>query len=140
MQEVAQHAGTVIDTAPGLVNVKIEVHSACGSCSAHAHCGFAESSERQLEVATPLWHEYQPGQRVVVTINESLGFLAVVWAYLLPAVLLLACVIPLLLVLNNEPLACLIAIAVVAFYYGVLYLFRHRLQKKFTFTIEAEEM
>ncbi len=138
MQEVAQHSGIVQSIARGIVNVKIEVHSACGSCSAHAHCGFAESSERELEVETPLWQEYHEGQRVVVTVNESLGFLAVVWAYLLPAVLLLATVIPLLIVLNNEPLSVLIALGVVAVYYGILYLCRHRLQKKFTFDIEHE--
>ncbi len=138
MQEVAQHPGIVSGTSRGIVNVKIEVHSACGSCSAHAHCGFAESSERELEVETPLWQEYHEGQRVIVTINESLGFLAVVWAYLLPAVLLLGTIIPLLIVLNNELLAVSISLAVVALYYGILYLFRHRLQKKFTFDIEPE--
>ncbi len=74
----------------------------------------------------------------MVTINESLGFLAVVWAYLLPAVLLLGTIIPLLIVLNNELLAVSISLAVVALYYGILYLFRHRLQKKFTFDIEPE--
>lgn len=138
MQEVAQHPGTVTHTAEGSVKVKIITHSACGSCSAHAHCGFAESGDREITIDTPNWQSYQVGQSVTVSVSESLGFLAVVWAYLLPAALLLACILTLLSFMHSEPLAILITLAVLAVYYLVLYRFRHRLQKRFTFGISAD--
>lgn len=139
MQEVAQHPGIVLGSTPGHVTVQIVTHSACGACSAHAHCGFAESGQREIVVDTPAWSSYRAGQKVTVSVSESLGFLAVVWAYLLPAVLLLACVITLLCLMSSEPLAVLITLAVIALYYLMLYHYRDRLQRRFTFGIAPAE-
>jgi positive regulator of sigma E activity len=138
MQEVAKHPGTVISITEGSVKVNITTLSACGTCSAHAHCGFAESKDREIDVDTADWQNYQVGQHVIVSVNEGLGFLAVVWSYLLPAVLLLAGIITLLCVTHNEPLSVLITLIIIAIYYFLLYHYRSHLQRRFTFGISAE--
>lgn len=138
MQEIARHTGKVVSISDGSVRVLITTLSACGSCEAHAHCGFSESRDKEIIVDTPDWQHYQPGQQVTVTVNERLGLAAVWWAYLFPAALLLAVVIALLCAADSEPLAVVIGLAAVAAYYIVLYLFRHRLQRRFSFGISEE--
>lgn len=135
MKTVAKHRGTVVSVQTGSVKVLVTTYSACGSCSAHAHCGFSENRDREMVVETPDWGQYHEGDTVEISVNEGLGFLAVWWAYIAPAVLLLACVMGLLAILDSEPLAVLITLAVVSLYYIVLYLFKDKLQRRFTFGI-----
>ena len=125
------HDGIVSAVRQGLVTVTVTVNSACHQCHAHGSCGFAESKDKTLEIATPEWERYHVGDAVVVTVNESLGLGAALLAYLLPAALLLAVLMP-LLHLMSEPLAVLLTLAALALYYMVLYLCRNKLQKKFT--------
>lgn len=138
MQEIARHPGKVVSAADGSVKVLITTLSACGSCEAHAHCGFSESRNKEIIVDTPDWYHYQPGQQVTVSVNEALGLSAVWWAYLFPAVLLLTAVITLLYTISSEPLAVIASLAVVAVYYIVLYQFRHKLQHRFSFGISEK--
>lgn len=135
MPEIAKHPGTVICVADGSVRVLITTLSACGSCEAHAHCGFTESRDNEIVVDTPDWQHYQPGQHVVVSVNEGMGLAAVWWAYICPAILLLTATITLLYTISSEPLAVLISLTVVAVYYIVLFLFRRKLQRQFSFGI-----
>ncbi|MBR1644083.1 MAG: SoxR reducing system RseC family protein [Bacteroidales bacterium] len=139
MNQIAEHDGVVTATHDGRVTVRITTLSACGGCAAHARCGFAESSERDIEVDTPQWDSYAVGDAVSVNVTEGLGFSAVWWAYLLPALLLLAAVLVPLHMAVSEPAAIGIGIAVVALYYLVLYRFRGRLQRKFNFGIVHRE-
>ena len=71
----------------------------------------------------------------MLTGSLEMGLKAVWWAYIAPLLLLVA----VLLVAGasgNEPLAALSALAVLAVYYGLLYLNRGRLTRKFSFTIK----
>lgn len=135
MSHIASHQGTVIAVEQGKVRVQIVSVSACASCQAHSRCGFAESKEKELEIETPLWSELKVGDTVQVQISESKGMLAVVLAYLVPSVILLAGLVG-FLQLMGELRAVLFTLLVIALYYIVLYFCRHCLQNKFTFTIE----
>ena len=136
MQQVAKHIGKVNGIRPGAVSVVIESISACAACEAHSKCGFSESKEKQMEIETPLWNEYQEGDTVEVQINQGLGLMAVLWAYLLPAILLLASLMLTLLNGMGEGLSILIAFGVLLIYLIILYANRHRLQRRFSFQIE----
>lgn len=132
---IATHDGTVIAVSPNQVKVKIVAVSACGHCDAKGKCGFAESNEKEIEVATSRWEDFNVGDAVEVQVDESLGFIAVIIAYLLPAALLITSV-----VLCNrwglaEWLNILIALAVVTLCYVLIYLFRNKLQKRFSFNV-----
>lgn len=133
MSQIASHDGTVIAVAPRLVKVEMHVVSACSSCKAHASCSFVDKADKVVEVETDEWKNYNEGDTVTVTVNESLGLLAVLLAYILPAVLLIAAVVLLSLFTRSELVAAALPIAIVAVYYLILYRFRNRLQKKFSF-------
>lgn len=137
-KNIAEHDGTVVAVNPGKVTVKIRTVSACSSCEAHGSCGFAEAKDKEFDIDCAEWKEYQAGDSVVVSINHSLGFEAVLWAYILPAVILLATILILLHFMNNEALAVLISLVVLSLYFVVLYQMRGKLQRHFTFGIEKK--
>ena len=116
----------------------MEVISACGSCEAHAHCTFSEKKDKLVDIDTPHWKDYQPDDRVTVIINSGRGLQAVLIAYVLPALVMLAAFSVLYILKLPELWIALITILVVCIYGWVLYLMRHRLQRKFTFRIEKQ--
>lgn len=139
MNQIATHDGKVIAVEPGLVRVEMHVVSACSSCKAHEKCAFVDKDDKVVEVETPDWKEYHEGDTVIVSVNEGLGLLAVLLAYFLPAVLLIAAVVVLSLLTKSEALAAVIPIALIAIYFIILYKLRDSLQRKFTFGIRKVE-
>ena len=133
MSSIATHDGTVISIQPGIVNVQMHVVSACASCKAHEKCAFVDKADKTVEVETDDWQQYAPGDSVIVSVNEGLGLLAVLLAYILPAVLILASVIILSLYTSSEALAAIAPIILITVYFLFLYRYRSRLQRKFTF-------
>ena len=127
--------GTIKEIKEGLLIISIECHSACAHCQAHQACGFAESKEKTVEVENADWQQYAVGDAVTVDIRESQGLLAVLIAYLLPAVIGLV----ILLVTYTpwgELRSALATLAFFALYVAVLRLLRPRLQRKFSYKVE----
>ena len=139
MNQIATHDGKVIAVEPYLVRVEMHVVSACSSCKAHEKCAFVDKDDKVVEVETPDWKEYHEGDTVIVSVNEGLGLLAVLLAYFLPVVLLIAAVVVLSLLTKSEALAAVIPIALIAIYFIILYKLRDSLQRKFTFGIRKVE-
>lgn len=134
-REIATHAGIVTKVSNGTVEVQIKSVSACASCQAHAHCGFAESKNKTLEIPSADWQQYQVGETVTVRIDESRGLLAVWIAYLLPALLMLAAIVGLSLAGLPEWAVVLAAFATLGLYILILYYNRHKVDNKFTLTV-----
>ena len=129
------HPGTVTAVKQGFVTVQITSVSACASCQAHSKCGFAESKTKTLDIPSADWQQYAEGQPVNVTIDHSRGLLATWWAYLLPALLILAVAVPLSLAGLSEPLVILLSFAALTLYLLLLWLLRKKLNSQFTLTL-----
>lgn len=130
------HPGTVTAVKPGFVTVEIQSVSACASCQAHSRCGFAESKTKTLDIPFNNKHvTLNTGDRVTVHIDYSRGLLATWWAYVLPAILLLATTIGLSLAGLPEPAVILLSLAALALYTLLLFLYRKRLDSKFTLSL-----
>ena len=123
MPSQIEHSGVVSRIVGDTVHVMITSHSACGSCKARQACGLAEA-------------QYAPGDAVVVGVRRRAGGIAVLLAYVGALVVLLA-----VLAVAAGPLhwseghAALAALAGVALYYVVLWLFRKRIEHTIQFTI-----
>ena len=140
MSQIATHDGIVTATKEGVVNVKMHVVSACSSCKAHEKCGFTDSAEKVVEVETANWREYAEGDRVTVSVNEGMGLMAVLIAYFLPAVIIVASVVLLSHYTHSEAIAATVPIALIAIYFVILYKFREKLQRKFSFGIKKKTL
>lgn len=139
MEKIATHPGIVTAVSENHVTVQMQVISACAACEAHGRCGFAEKKDKSVEVDTRDWRQYQPGDRVTVVIRSGRGLQAVLIAYVMPAIVLLAAFALFCSLHFSEPMVALLTLLVVAAYGLVLYAVRDRLQRRFTFLIEKTE-
>lgn len=136
MAELIEHSGVVESSQGDTVNVKITSHSACGACSARQACGLSEAQEKIVSVRTADAARYAQGDAVKVGVRKGAGGIAVALAYVGALVVLLAVLIVGIQAFEwSEGLSALAALGGVAVYYGVLWLFRHKIESKIQFTI-----
>ncbi len=131
--EVIEHTGIVHEVDNNCIKVRIAVQSACSSCKAHSFCG-VDTSEKLIEVEH--WvGEYNKGEAVMLSLQQSLGYRALFWGYILPFFLVISVIISMIFLTGNEALSGLVSLLVLVPYYAILYFFRDRFKKTFSFKI-----
>ena len=130
-----EHEGIIDHIDGDVAHVKIDSVSACKSCHAKGVCSAADQEEKFLLV--PLQGAtHQQGEPVYVQIAQHLGFRAVALGYVYPFLVLMAVLIGLIAAGMEELKAGGFALLSIIPYYLVLYMFRDRLSKSFTFSIK----
>ena len=132
MDELIRHEGIVLAVQDGKALVEIVQTSACSACKARSMCMSAESQEKRIDAT--MTEPLNPGDRVEVMVTEKLAWKAVLLAYILPFIVMIAVVGLLEIWIHNEAVVGTIALSAIALYYIVLSFFRNRLQKEFSFT------
>lgn len=135
MSQQIAHTGVVSSVEPGIVHVTIVANSACQSCRARQACGMSESTEKRVDVETPDYALYRPGDDVTVGAEPRVGLKAVLLAYVGALAVLLAVVVIARMAGLGDGLCALLAVAGVAVYYFALYLCRNRIKNTIHFTI-----
>ena len=128
-----EHDGIVQEVRGSCVFIKIKAESACGACYAKANCQVAEAEDKVIEVPNA-GKNYSIGDKVTVLLNESLGWQALWFGYLLPFLLVLSTLI-LGSIWLSEWQSGLISLIILMPYYGLLYSFRKSLNKRFIFQL-----
>lgn len=132
------HKGIIdaIEAEEGMVHVRIVQHSACSSCKVAMHCASSESKEKIIDVRCADTSRYSIGQEVNVMAAQGVGFKAVLIAFCIPAILILATVAIALLCGASEAMAALLALCTLPIYFGVAWMSRSKLEKVLRFWIE----
>ncbi len=130
------HRGRIISVTPELTTVEIISTSACAECHAKGMCGVADSKVKEISVPTDPYSEHRPGDEVDVVLKKSMGLKAVWISYVIPLLILMILILSLSSVTVHEVYVGLGAIAGVAVYYLMIYIFRDRLAKDFVFYIK----
>ena len=130
------HKGVITAITPELTTIDIISTSACAECHAKGMCGISESKVKSISVPTDPYTERQVGDEVDVVLKKSMGLKAVWISYVIPLFILMILILSLSSVTVHEVYAGLGAIAGVALYYLIIYLFRDRLSKDFVFYIK----
>lgn len=135
--KLVSHDGVVTAKNGARCKVSIISHSACSACHAKGLCSASELAEKVVDVALTPQQEaiVEVGQRVKVNLEESMGMRAVVLAYGLPAIILVAFLLYLHKLGFSELEAGLGVIAALVVYFFVLYLLRKKIGRRFHFTI-----
>lgn len=137
MAEVIKHDGIVDYIEDTCIHVRIVQASACAACGAKSLCSAAESKEKIVDVYGADADAYHVGQRVMVEGAATMGMKAVRLAFLFPLLLLVAAVaVTMTLTGNNEAVAAVVALLVLAAYFLVLFANKKRLAREFTFSIK----
>ena len=129
------HEGVVEEVRGDSVRVRIVQTSACAACKVAGHCSAAESKEKVVEVVDDRAAAYAPGDNVVVSIEPSTGRRAVILAFVVPFLILVAVLVIALWAIGDEGVAAIIALASLVPYYLLLHGMERRLARKFSFVI-----
>jgi sigma-E factor negative regulatory protein RseC len=133
-----EQKGIIEGSGNGIISVRISPVSACSDCHSKASCSLFGTTEKVIDVAGNS-SEFHPGDRVGITITQSMGNKAIALGYFIPFLLVLLTLIVLTLVHLKEWQAGLLAISILIPYYISLYLSRSKLQKTFTFTLKKND-
>ncbi len=136
MEKKIYHEGVVERVSPRAVSVRIQQVSACAACQASSFCQASESKEKTVEVLTASAPSYKVGDNVVVWASPTVARRALLWAFGVPFVLMMAVLVGVLQASGNEGVAAVVSLLALFPYYGVLWLLQRRLRRQLTFGIE----
>lgn len=129
-----EHQGVIEEADGHRAKVRILSESACAACHAKGVCTAADLQEKLIDASCD--QKYSPGDRVTLVGESRLGLQAAWWAYILPLLLLLTTLIGTYTLTNNENLAGLLALVVLAPYFLIIKLLNNKFFKTFSFTIK----
>ena len=135
MANTIKHQGIVENINGSHLQVRIIQTSACASCSIKGHCSSADTKEKLIDVIDDNVSSYQPGDRVWVIGELSMGVMAVLLAFILPFLVLIFSLFIFMAIWNDELGSALCSLALLIPYYYILWLNKSRLGKKFSFSI-----
>ena len=135
MANTIKHQGIVENINGSHLQVRIIQTSACASCSIKGHCSSADTKEKLIDVTDDNVSSYQPGDRVWVIGELSMGGMAVLLAFILPFLVLIFSLFIFMAIWNDELGSALCSLALLIPYYYILWLNKSRLGKKFSFSI-----
>ena len=136
MHTKISHSGIVESVAEGCVKVRILQTSACAACKVASHCNASDKKEKIVEVFCDDAASYQKGQEVRVTASKQVAANALLLGFGLPFLLLMLILIVTLKLSGNEGVAAIAALASLAPYYLVLWLYKDRIRQRLAFALE----
>ena len=136
MGEHVSHPGVVVGINDKDIEVEILSSSSCGSCGIKSACGMSEMTEKRLTLPKPADKEFIVGQPVRIIMDTSQGNKAALFAYFIPAFLLVAIIVILGNLSVKEWLSALIGIGTIAVYYLILSFFKDKLRNEFRYEIK----
>lgn len=134
MKDSIKHIGEVVSISDQIIAVSIIQNSACADCHAKTACSISDSKEKIIEIPNR-YPSVEKGQKVVIEGKTTMGMKAVLYAFVLPLILLFLVLILTLYIKGDEGLAALLAITSLGIYCFVLFLLRDTFKKKFIFEI-----
>lgn len=139
MEDTIRHTGTVESIEGSHIRVRIVQTSACASCAAHQYCNSSESKEKIVDVTDrQAASTCRVGQEVELVGTTSMGMKAVFLAFGVPFVVLVAVLYGTIrLTGGDEVVSALASLASLVIYYLILYMYREKLRKKFTFKLKT---
>jgi len=137
MEEVT-HRGKIVGINSCVTEVEILRQDACSSCHARELCGFSTEEKKIVPVPTDAFAFLEVGDEVELCMKASMGMKAVWISYAFPLIILLIALFSLQSLGCTELYSGLGAIAAVAFYYLIIYLYRNKLKNQFVFYIKQK--
>lgn len=132
--DVIQHTGEIIAIENGIAKVLIMQTSACATCHAKSMCGASEKKEKVVE-AEVNGNDFSVGDNVLVIGQKSIGIQAVILAYVMPFVLMLATMLIASTLTEKEWIIGTSALSVLVPYFIILRLLKDTIQAKFKFYV-----
>ena len=135
MNQRISHEGIITRIDKDNVQIKILSKSACASCNIKGACNMSEMKEKIISVPRPKDKILSIGQEIKISMGLGQANKAVIFAYVIPVILLVGMIFILNALKFDEGINALISIGSLVPYYLILYLFRNRIKQKFEYEI-----
>ncbi len=136
--KVIEHGGVVTEIGERLVKVTISSVSQCASCHAKGACSAADMQDKVIDAIKPDW-DVEVNDRVIVEISRHLGVWALFFGYVFPLILVVTVLFAAGGFGVSELNSGLISLGSLVPYYGLLFIFRKRLSRNYSFRIRMQE-
>ena len=133
MDELIRHNGIVMSINGSSAHVQITQTSACSACKARTMCMSSESQRKEMDAV--MLEPMKVGDHVEVEVRERLAWKAILLAYIMPFLVMMAVIAILDFTTSlSEAVIGTLSLCAIALYYLGLSFFKHRLRTQFTFT------
>ena len=136
MNDIVSHNGIITDISNDEVQVKILSKSSCVSCNIKSACNMSEMQEKIITIPAPKDKNLSIGDNVKISMRIGQANKAVVFAYIIPLIILVSMIFILNALKLEEGINALISIGSLIPYYLILYLFRDKIKRKFEYEID----
>ena len=130
-----QHQGIIKQMNDTTIFVSIVSASSCVSCQVKGACSASDMEEKIVPVKRIRNREYKIGEVVTVSINQSVGVWAVLLGYIFPLIVVVASLVVLTSIMEDQGNAGLISLGLLIPYYTILYLSRKIVDNNFEFKL-----
>jgi len=137
MTQIIEHCGIINKIYTNRIQVLIVQQTACNDCQANGVCFTTENDSKIIEVEN-LESGFNVGDKVILFGKKSNGLLAVLFAFVLPFILILFSLFIMNYFIANEVISGAISVGMLLPYYLILSLFNKKLKSKFKFEIRKE--
>lgn len=127
--------GKVVGVKNGKLLVAVDNVSACAGCHQRTACLLTDCKVKVLEIDVKNVSSYKEGQEVEVCLQENAAKLAIIFAFVLPLVLLIVSLWIFMIFMQNEIKSAVFSLILMFFYYFCLFLCKDKLAKKIRITI-----
>ncbi len=135
MSDRISHDGIITNISNDEVEIKILSKSACASCNIKGACNMSEMKEKIISIPRPKDKELSIGQEVRISMGLGQANSAVVFAYVIPVIILISMIFILNALKFDEGINALISIGSLIPYYLILFLFKDKIKRKFEYEI-----
>lgn len=132
-----RQSATVIRVDATQIEVEVCRPEACAACKAKSVCSEGGGQGKRMTLAND-GQGYQLGEQITLVMRRSAGLKAVVIAYLVPVILVVAALLVFQTVQIKETVAAISTLVLLGLYFLVIRLLRCRLNRELTIEIEKE--
>lgn len=132
-----RQSATVIRVDTTEIEVEVCRPEACAACKAKSVCSEGGGQGKRMTLAND-GQGYQLGEQITLVMRRSAGLKAVVIAYLVPVILVVAALLVFQTVQIKETVAAISTLVLLGLYFLVIRLLRGRLNRELTIEIEKE--
>lgn len=128
---------TVIRVDTTEIEVEVCRPEACAACTAKSVCSEGGGTGKRMTLVND-GQGYHVGEQIQLIMRRSTGLKAVVIAYLVPVVLVVASLLIFQATLMTDTTAALLTLGILALYFVIIRLLRKRINNQLTIEIEKE--
>ena len=137
MSRKIKHSGIIQSIEKDFIRVRIIDDYACSECSIAGHCNASDMKEKIVNIYnTNNTDDYSIGQTIIVTASTRIELNAILLAFIVPFIIMIATLFIIDSITSNEILSAVSSLFVLVPYYLLLYYNRGRIREKLSFEIE----